>query len=79
MARSALPLSVFALFCCLLASVSTGCASNPPLPPKAIELNQNGAAALAAGDLSTAEARLGLAIEFSPRFTEAWVNPAAGK
>jgi tetratricopeptide (TPR) repeat protein len=51
-----------------------GCASNPPLPPKAVELNQNGAAALAAGDLATAEARLALAIEFSPRFTEAWVN-----
>jgi tetratricopeptide (TPR) repeat protein len=52
----------------------TGCASVPPLPPKALELNRDGAAALAAGDLSTAEARLGLAIEYSPRFTEAWVN-----
>jgi tetratricopeptide (TPR) repeat protein len=36
--------------------------------------NRDGAAALAAGDLSTAEARLALAIEYSPRFTEAWVN-----
>jgi tetratricopeptide (TPR) repeat protein len=51
-----------------------GCASVPPLPPKALELNRDGAAALAAGDLSTAEARLAVAIEFSPRFTEAWVN-----
>ena len=51
-----------------------GCASVPPLPPKAVELNQNGAAALAAGDLATAEARFGLALEYSPRFTEAWVN-----
>lgn len=53
---------------------AAGCASVPPLPPKALELNRDGAAALAAGDLSTAEARLAVAIEFSPRFTEAWVN-----
>jgi tetratricopeptide (TPR) repeat protein len=65
---------VFVVALALAASALTGCASNPPLPPKAIELNQNGAAALAAGDLATAEARLGLAIEFNPRFTEAWVN-----
>lgn len=58
----------------VMASLLIGCASNPPLPPKAIELNQNGAAALAAGDLETAEARLGIAIELNPRFTEAWVN-----
>jgi tetratricopeptide (TPR) repeat protein len=51
-----------------------GCASAPPLPPKANELNRQGAAALAAGDLTAAEARLQLALEFSPRFTEAWVN-----
>jgi tetratricopeptide (TPR) repeat protein len=58
----------------MVVMANLGCASHPPLPPKAIELNQNGAAALAAGDLSTAEARFGLAIEFNPRFTEAWVN-----
>jgi tetratricopeptide (TPR) repeat protein len=52
----------------------TGCSTVPPLPPKALELNQTGAAALAAGDLSTAETRFALALEFSPRFTEAWVN-----
>jgi len=51
-----------------------GCANNPPLPPKAAELNQAGAAALAAGDLGTAEARLAVALEYSPKFTEAWVN-----
>lgn len=56
----------------LLASVA--CSTVPPLPPKAIELNRDGAAALAAGDLATAEARLSVAIEYSPRFTEAWVN-----
>jgi Tfp pilus assembly protein PilF len=50
------------------------CSSSAPLPPKAAELNRSGAAALAAGDLSTAEARLALAIEYSPRFVEAWVN-----
>jgi tetratricopeptide (TPR) repeat protein len=51
-----------------------GCSTIPPLPPKALELNQNGATALAAGDLTTAEARLSVALEYSPRFTEAWVN-----
>ena len=51
-----------------------GCATIPPLPPKANELNREGAAALAAGDLTAAEARFSLALEFSPRFTEAWVN-----
>jgi Flp pilus assembly protein TadD len=64
---------VFALFVLVLALV-LGCSSVPPLPPKALELNQSGAAALAAGDLTTAEARLSVAIEYSPRFTEAWVN-----
>ncbi|MBX3227015.1 MAG: tetratricopeptide repeat protein [Labilithrix sp.] len=62
-------LALLAVLC-----ITAGCASIPPLPPKAIELNQNGAAALAAGDLETAEARFSLALEFSPRFTEAWVN-----
>src|SRR5436190_14374062 len=52
----------------------TGCAAAAPLPPKAVQLNADGAAALAAGDLQTAGARLSLAIEYNPRFTEAWVN-----
>jgi Tfp pilus assembly protein PilF len=58
----------------LLASSSLACASAAPLPPKAVALNEDGAAALAAGDLQIAEARLSLAIEYNPRFTEAWVN-----
>ena len=58
----------------LAAVLSVGCASVPPLPPRAAELNRDGAAALAAGDLATAEARLAVALEYSPRFTEAWVN-----
>ncbi len=57
-----------------LAVVLWGCATPVPLPPKAIELNRLGAAALGVGDLPTAEARLGLAIEYSAKFTEAWVN-----
>jgi Flp pilus assembly protein TadD len=57
-----------------LAAFGFGCSTVPPLPPKALELNHSGAAALAAGDLSTAEARFGVALEYSPRFTEAWVN-----
>ncbi len=63
------------LFCVLLAH-ALGCATVPPLPPKADELNRQGAAALSAGDLMAAQARLNLAIEYSPRFTEAWVNLA---
>jgi tetratricopeptide (TPR) repeat protein len=63
-------LHLFAVFALLAA----GCSTRPPLPPKAAELNQDGAAALAAGDLTTAEARLSVALEYSPRFTEAWVN-----
>jgi Flp pilus assembly protein TadD len=55
-------------------ALAAGCATNPPLPVKALELNRDGAAALAAGDLETAEARIALALEYSPRFTEAWVN-----
>ncbi len=52
----------------------TGCSTVPPLPPKAAELNRAGAEALANGDLELASARLNVAIEYSPRFTEAWVN-----
>lgn len=58
----------------VLAVSTMACSTVPPLPPKAQELNQAGAEALAAGDLKTAEARFGVALEYSPRFTEAWVN-----
>jgi Flp pilus assembly protein TadD len=57
-----------------LGGVVLACATSTPLPPRAAELNQSGAAALAVGDLTTAEARLALALEYSPRFVEAWVN-----
>ena len=43
-------------------------------PPRPSLLNAAGAEALARGDLSTAEARLSVALEYSPRFVEAWVN-----
>ncbi len=68
--RPVLLLGIFLLATWIVA----GCATVPPLPPKALELNQTGAAALAAGDLTTAEARFAVALEYSPRFTEAWVN-----
>jgi len=51
-----------------------GCAGTVPLPKKALALNAAGAEALGQGDLSTAEARLSVALEYSPRFVEAWVN-----
>jgi tetratricopeptide (TPR) repeat protein len=66
------PLVRAAVLAALLSSI--GCASTAPLPPKAITLNRDGAAALAAGDLVTAEARLAVAVEYNPRFVEAWVN-----
>jgi tetratricopeptide (TPR) repeat protein len=57
-----------------LAMGGAGCASNPPLPRAALALNAAGAQAIAEGDLSVAEARLSVALEYSPRFVEAWVN-----
>jgi len=72
------PAFIFRVLAVALAAVlslaSVACSTVPPLPPKAAELNQSGAEALAAGDLKTAEARLAVALEYSPRFTEAWVN-----
>lgn len=51
-----------------------GCAGTAPLAPKAVALNDAGARAFASDDLEHAEAELGLALEYNPRFTEAWVN-----
>jgi len=51
-----------------------GCGTSGALAPKAIALNAKGAEALTIGDLEHAEAELGLALEYNPRFTEAWVN-----
>jgi Flp pilus assembly protein TadD len=67
-------LLVVAALLSLVAPALAGCATAVPLPPKAIELNSAGALALAQGDLTTAEARLSVALEYSPRFVEAWVN-----
>ncbi len=50
------------------------CASTVPLPPKAIALNLAGARAIEEGDLAVAAASLSVALEYSPRFVEAWVN-----
>src|SRR5580692_8885086 len=58
----------------VFALLVAGCAAKGPLAPKAIALNDQGAAAYARDDLEHAEAELGLAIEYNPRFTEAWVN-----
>jgi tetratricopeptide (TPR) repeat protein len=51
-----------------------GCSGAAPLPAQAVALNRAGAEALARGDLETADARLNLALEYSPRFVEALVN-----
>jgi tetratricopeptide (TPR) repeat protein len=58
----------------LALAVLLGCKAPIPLPPQAVELNRMGAAAFSAGDVETAEVRFALAIEYHPRFTEAWVN-----
>jgi tetratricopeptide (TPR) repeat protein len=51
-----------------------GCSQSTVLPRKAIALNEAGAVAFAAGHLEVAEARVALALEYNPKFTEAWVN-----
>jgi tetratricopeptide (TPR) repeat protein len=56
------------------ASLLCACTGTAPLAPKAVELNAAGSAALAAGDLETAEARFALALEYHPRFVEALTN-----
>jgi protein O-GlcNAc transferase len=61
-------------FCILLSAALFGCGSTAPLAPKAIALNDQGAVAYQNDDLEHAEAKLGLALEYNPRFTEAWVN-----
>jgi Tfp pilus assembly protein PilF len=58
----------------VLLSGLASCAGSARLPAKAIELNRDGAAAMVAGDLEKAEACIALALEYNPRFTEAWVN-----
>ncbi|HEY3257002.1 MAG TPA: tetratricopeptide repeat protein [Polyangiaceae bacterium] len=60
----ALSLPIFAL----------ACAGTAPLPPKALALNEAGVAALAGGDLETADARFSLALEYNPNFVEALTN-----
>jgi Flp pilus assembly protein TadD len=57
----------------LLAALAS-CASTVRLPRQAIELNTAGAQALLRGDLPAAEACFSVALEYSPRFVEAWVN-----
>jgi tetratricopeptide (TPR) repeat protein len=61
-------LPVFAL------SALVGCSAGVPLPPRAAALNDAGVEALAAGDLETASARFGVALEYSPHFVDALVN-----
>jgi tetratricopeptide (TPR) repeat protein len=51
-----------------------GCAASAALPARAVQLNAAGARAIAEGRLSVAEARLSVALEYNPRFVEAWVN-----
>jgi tetratricopeptide (TPR) repeat protein len=50
------------------------CTTTAPLPAQAVALNAAGARAIAEGQLEVAEARLSVALEYSPRFVEAWVN-----
>jgi len=52
----------------------TGCSAGAPLPPQAAALNAAGVEAFKHGDLETADARLSVALEYSPHFVEALVN-----
>src|SRR5579859_5398142 len=71
-------LAARAIACCALAFIAllsnAGCATSVPLPAEALALNASGARAIAEGQLGVAEARLSVALEYSPRFVEAWVN-----
>ena len=58
----------------LLGGLLWACAGQAPLPSRALELNRAGAEALSQGDLETADARLSVALEYSPHFVEALVN-----
>ncbi len=62
------------LLCLASAASCAACATTVPLPPQALALNAAGARAIAEGQLGVAEARLSVALEYSPRFVEAWVN-----
>ncbi len=50
------------------------CSSSPPLPAKAVALNDQGTLALRSGDLETASARFEVALEYNPHFVEALTN-----
>jgi len=58
----------------VLLALLAGCSAGAPLPPAAAALNAAGVEALAQGNLEAADARLSLALEYSPRFVEALVN-----
>jgi len=63
-----------AVYALALAFWGVACASSPPLPAKAVDLNRAGVDALAAGDLETADARFSLALEYNPNFVDALTN-----
>jgi tetratricopeptide (TPR) repeat protein len=71
---SAVRLGVMKMLGVLTAWSFVACSSAVRLPAKAVELNTAGAQALLRGDLSAAEACLSVALEYSARFVEAWVN-----
>lgn len=54
--------------------VLVGCSAGVPLPEAARALNNAGVEALSRGDLETADARLSVALEYSPHFVDALVN-----
>ncbi len=59
---------------CLACLAAAACTAAVPLPAEALALNAAGARAISEGQLSLAEARLSVALEYNPRFVEAWVN-----
>jgi tetratricopeptide (TPR) repeat protein len=54
--------------------VGVGCVSRGTVPPSALELNRAGAEAFAKGDYDRATACFSAALEYQPRFVDAWVN-----
>jgi tetratricopeptide (TPR) repeat protein len=69
-------LSSLAIFSCAVAFglTAASCVKAPPVHPRADQLNKECANYIAQGDLDSAETRCNLGLEFSPFYSDLWVN-----
>ncbi|MHB8872779.1 MAG: tetratricopeptide repeat protein, partial [Myxococcaceae bacterium] len=54
--------------------VAAGCIKAPPPHPRALECNELCAQFVGAGDLTRAEVQCDLGLQFSPQYSDLWVN-----